>query len=127
MELLQAEIRSYGAVLWVDKNANDTLDAAPTDSGWVPLLLQRDSALVGAAKQFSNSDAVITPAEGGRFNVLLALTDGHADGSFGVHNPGYMRALMQKTIAAMRTAYPTLPAAPAAIRAAITRAEASRR
>jgi predicted CXXCH cytochrome family protein len=127
MRLLQDEIRRYGAVLWVDKNGNDTLNAAPTDSGWVPLLLQRDSALVGAAKQFSTSDAVITPAEGGRFNVQLALTAGHMDGSFGVHNPGYMRALMQRTIAAMRTAYPTLPAAPAAIRAAITRAEASRR
>jgi len=123
---LQAEIRGYGAVLWVDKNANSSLDAAPTDSGWVPLLLQRDSALVGAAKQFSTSDAVITPAEGGRFNVQLAIVPGHGDGSFGVHNPGYMRALMQKTIRDMRTAYPTLPAAPAAIRAAITRAEASR-
>ncbi len=81
---------------------------------------------MGSAKQFSTTDAVITPAEGARFNAQLALIPGHADGSFGVHNPGYMRALMQKTIAAVRTAYPTLPAAPAAIRAAITRAEASR-
>jgi hypothetical protein len=33
MGLLQDEIGRYGAVLWVDKNANGILDAAPTDSG----------------------------------------------------------------------------------------------
>jgi hypothetical protein len=77
---------------------------------------------VGAAKQFSTTDAVITPAEGARFNVQLAVTEGHMDGSLGVHNPGYMRALMQRTIAAMRTSYTNLPAAPAAVQAAMGRA-----
>ena len=47
-------------------------------------------------------------AKGARFNVLtFGSPNRHGDGSFGVHNPAYVRAILARTVALMRTTYAT--------------------
>ena len=127
MDLLQTEITNYINVLWVDTDNDGQLDAAPTDGGWLATILQHDAARAVGTKRFgtSGADAIETVAKGARFNAFLAYSfQGHADGSRGVHNPAYMRALMQKTIDIVRTTYATtdtLSGVPPVVAAAMAR------
>ena len=74
-------------------NANDVVDAAPTDGGYLS-----DVVAIPPATEFSATDSVISPAEGARFNVrMLRIVDG-ADGSSGVHNPFLAEALLRANI-----------------------------
>jgi len=125
MESLQGEIQGYISVLWKDKDGDATIDAFPTDSGWVPLLLAHDSRFAAGLKRLATSgaDTVFTVAKGARFNVLtFGNPSRHGDGSYGVHNPAYVRSMFRQTLAQVWAAYgttDTLPAAPAAVRALI--------
>ncbi len=132
MDKLQAEIQGYARVLWVDANGNSTIDPFPTDSGWLPKLLQHDAARPAGQKRLATSgaDTVYTVAKGARFNVLtFASPNRHGDGSFGVHNPAYVRAILQGTITLMRNAYATsdtLQGVPPALQALIARGASHR-
>ena len=123
MNALQTEIQGYANVLWKDKNGNATIDAFPTDSGWIPLLLAHESRFAAGSKRLATSgaDTVFTVAKAARFNVLtLANPTKHGDGSLGVHNPAYVRSMFRQTLAQVWAAYgatDTLPAAPASVRA----------
>ncbi len=127
MDKLQSEIEGYARVLWVDANGNSTIDAFPTDSGWLPKILQHDATRAAGTKRLATSgaDTLYTVAKGARFNVLtFASPNRHGDGSFGVHNPAYVRAILQGTITLMRNAYATsdtLQGVPPAIQALIAR------
>ena len=94
-------MKFYADQLWADSNANGTLNAAPADGG---LLAQ-----VRASKptEWSNTDLVITPAEGAEFNARLCGEFGqtNADNSKGVHNPFLCEALMIATINYIRSYY----------------------
>lgn len=101
----RAEIENLARTLWIDTDLDGTIDAAPVDQGYLPLLKQSTPSLFAV-------DATITAAEGAEFNVRLAAERraGNSDNSKGVHNPFLMRALLSASIADLRARYPSLPA-----------------
>jgi len=128
MDRTQAEIRALVALLWVDTDNDQTIDSLPIDQGWIPKLLQHDRTRVAGQKRLATSgaDTVETVAKGARFN---AMTFGHplahGDGSWGVHNPGYIRAVMANTVNLVRSTYATtdtLAGVPPAVEALLARA-----
>jgi predicted CXXCH cytochrome family protein len=94
--------------IWVDTDGNGILDAAPTDAGVLPLILQA----TGDDKQIDRSDTLFTSAEGILFNAQIAYTDerehfadgativggdtvsfsAHPTSGNGVHNPPFLEA-----------------------------------
>jgi hypothetical protein len=74
---------------------------------------------------------VFTVAKGARYNALtFGSPNRHGDGSFGVHNPAFVRAILQGSVAQMRSTYAasdTLLGVPPAMQAAIDRAAARQR
>jgi hypothetical protein len=102
--------------IWDDKNGNDTLEAAPTDGGYLS-----DFTNVPAT-EYVSGDNHITPAEGALFNVRMLRPGprelgGGVDGSSGVHNPFLARALLSADIDELRAAYPGLPQAAPGVQA----------
>jgi hypothetical protein len=94
--------------VWDDKNGNDTLEAAPTDGGYLS-----DFTNVPPT-EYATADNHITPAEGALFNVRMLRPGprelgGGVDGSSGVHNPFLARALLSANIDELRATYPGLP------------------
>jgi hypothetical protein len=132
MDKLQAEIKGYASVLWVDKNGNNSIDPFPTDSGWLPKLLQHDATRAAGTKRFgtTGADAGFTVAKGARYNVqTFASPNRHGDGSFGVHNPEFVRLILQGAVTSVRAAYAatdTLQGVPPAIEALLERAARTR-
>jgi hypothetical protein len=128
MNLLQSEIRAYADLLWVDTDGDGTIDSLPIDQGWLPTILQHDRTRVAGQKRLATTgpDTVETVAKGARFNVLTwASPNRHGDGSFGVHNPAYIRLGMARTVALMRSTYAvtdTLAGVPPAVEALLARA-----
>ena len=98
---VRARMKGYTDQLWTDLNRDGSLQAAPTDSG----LLAR--ARQARPSDWNTSDTQITPGEGGEFNARLCGEYGqsNADNSKGVHNPFLCEALLQSTIAYIRTYY----------------------
>lgn len=123
--VLDGEVSVLVDQLWADLNGNQILDAAPTDGGYLAAVRAaypgNDSAAfccTGAA-----SDNRLSVAEGALFNALMLgrdLYDGH-DGSRGVHNPAFYKALLAASIASVQATY-LLPAPGAQVRALIDRA-----
>jgi predicted CXXCH cytochrome family protein len=96
-------------VLWTDDNGDGKVDSG--DGGLLPQV---------PATEFTR-DSVITVAEGALFNVQLV----GVDGSHGVHNPPYLKALLTATISAVQQQY-GLALAPA-VQARVARLEERRR
>lgn len=97
----EADLQFLADLIWKDVNGDGKINAG--DAG---LLVS-----VPATEFKTRSSTTTTPytaAEGARFNVQMLGTDG----SKGVHNPPYMRALLIATINAVKTTY-ALPVAPA--------------
>ena len=106
------DIELLAAQIWTDLNANQTIDAAPTDGGYLAII-KRDMPL-----ELSNP-TVITPARGAEFNVkTFAERYSNGDRSKGVHNPFLARALLGANINELRARY-VLPAPPAAVSALV--------
>jgi cytochrome c554/c'-like protein/doubled CXXCH motif protein len=99
------EKEGYVRTLWIDVNGNKTLDAFPTDSGYLAKIkLNAPNDLNFTTPPYST---ILTPAKGALFNAQMtgeALT-GHPDGSHGVHNPFLYRALLQASIADLEATY----------------------
>jgi hypothetical protein len=109
--------------IWDDKNGNDSLEAAPTDGGYLS-----DFTNVPPT-EYVTGDNHITAAEGAQFNVRMLRPGprelgGGVDGSSGVHNPFLARALLSADIAELRAAYPGLPQASAAVQGIMRKVEA---
>lgn len=121
---IRNERDGYVNTLWIDANHNQTLDAFPTDSGYLPKIkVNAPQDLVFAATPTDSVNYLrLTAAKGALFNAQLtgeALT-GHPDGSHGVHNPFLYRALLQSSIADLLATYGGfLPAPPAPVLAKI--------
>ena len=108
----RALMKSFTDQLWADLNGSGSLQASPTDAGLLPTVrLTRPG-------EWSNTDNMITPAEGAEFNARLCGEYGQStsDNSKGVHNPFLCRALLIATINYIRTYY-ELPAASASMQA----------
>ena len=89
LEALDQELAFLTTTLWDDVNGDGKIDSGDTG-----LLTQVP------ATEFKR-DSVITVAEGALFNVQLI----GVDGSHGVHNPPYLKALLTATIEAVRQRY----------------------
>jgi hypothetical protein len=94
--------------IWDDKNADDVIDAAPVDGGYLS-----DFATIPST-EYSTTDGRTTPAEGARFNVRMLRpgpreAGGGVDGSSGVHNPFLAEALLRANIDELQATYPGLP------------------
>ena len=88
-EAIEQEMAYLAGTLWTDVNGDGKIDSGDTG------LLTRVPST-----EFKR-DAVITVAEGALFNVQLV----GVDGSHGVHNPPYLRALLTATIQAVEQRY----------------------
>lgn len=100
-ESTEADLQFLADVIWKDVNGNDKVDAGDTG-----LLMS-----VPSTEFKTRTSATTTPytvAEGAQFNKRMLATDG----SNGVHNPPYMRALLIASINAAKSTY-ALPVAPA--------------
>jgi len=117
---IRTEKEGYLHTLWVDVNHNQTLDAFPTDSGYLAKIkLNAPNDLNFTTAPYSTT---MTAAKGALFNAQLTgeSLSGHPDGSHGVHNPFLYRALLQSSIADLLANYGSfLPAPPPAIVAQI--------
>ena len=98
-ESLGSEMQYLAGILWTDVNGNGKIDAGDT------------GLLTKVPTTEFKRDPVITVGEGAQFNVQLISVDG----SHGVHNAPYLRALLIATINAVKTQYAlTVPPAQAA-------------
>jgi predicted CXXCH cytochrome family protein len=102
-------------ILWVDSNANDTMDVA--DVGLLPMVVA-----LGDTVELDPSDDLVTVAEGALFNGQVAYTDdrlwwggnsyvfgirfsSHKMSGNGVHNPDYLIELLLASIDAVNDWY----------------------
>jgi hypothetical protein len=113
---IQSEKDGYINTLWIDLDGDETLDAFPTDDGYLAKIkLNAPNDLDFTNPPYST---ILTPAKGALFNAQLLGEElaGHPDGSHGVHNPFLTRALLQSSIADLLATYPGfLPAPPAPV------------
>jgi predicted CXXCH cytochrome family protein len=109
---VRARMKFFADELWVDSNGNGSLQASPTDAGLLP------QVRASRPTEWSNTDLVITPAEGAEFNARLCGEFGqsNADNSKGVHNPFLCEALLIATINYIRSYY-GMPAASSGVQA----------
>ena len=117
---IKDEKQGYINTRWVDKNHNRTVDAFPTDEGYLAKVKANRPADLDFTTAPANS--TLTPAKGALFNAQLLGEDlaGHPDGSHGVHNPFLTRALLQSSIADLLANYGSfLPLPPTAVLARI--------
>jgi predicted CXXCH cytochrome family protein len=116
LSLARGEIETLAAQIWLDKNNNGTIDAAPTDGGYLAVV-RRD-----LPAELTNT-TVLTPARGAQFNVYTFGEGRYSNGdkSLGVHNPFLARALLAADIAELQQAY-GLAAPPPTIQALVTKA-----
>lgn len=98
---VRARMKFYTDQLWVDSNGNSSMQAAPTDAGLLPQVRASRPA------EWSNTDLVITPAEGAEFNARMCGEYGqsNADNSKGIHNPFLCEALLVATINYIKSYY----------------------
>jgi predicted CXXCH cytochrome family protein len=101
----RATLKSLSDVIWADVNGNESIDAYPTDTGY----LARIKATQPTA--FNYTDTKITPAEGTEFNARTVGEGLYSNGdkSIGVHNPFLARALLQANIQELKATYGFLP------------------
>ena len=113
---ISSELTLMSDVIWTDLDGDETVDAAPTDGGYLATIRQRSPGEFAV-------DATITAAEGAEFNVKLVGPGRYSNGdkSLGVHNPFLARALLSANILELEATYPPLPAPPAPVRALISR------
>jgi Cytochrome c554 and c-prime len=123
LTLIRNERDGYINTLWVDLNGNQSLDAYPTDDGYLAKIkLNMPADLVFDTLVDPVNARKLTAAKGAYFNakMLGESLDGHPDGSHGVHNPFLYRALLQSSIADLLATYGSfLPAPPAPVLAGI--------
>jgi predicted CXXCH cytochrome family protein len=95
------DIRLLARQIWIDVDGDQTLDAFPTDSGYLA------KVMANAPAEFT-VDATITAAEGALFNMRLVGENyyGNADNSKGVHNPFLARSLLTANINELLSVYP---------------------
>jgi predicted CXXCH cytochrome family protein len=98
---VRSRMKFYADQLWIDSNANGTLNPSPTDLGLLA------SLKLSRPAEWSTTDNIITPAEGAEFNARLCGEFGqsNADNSKGIHNPFLCESLMIATISYVRSYY----------------------
>ena len=97
---IRSDIATLADQIWVDKNKNGSIDAYPTDSGYLALVKRDHPGDL-------STTTTVTPALGAQFNVDLFGEGRYANGdkSFGVHNPFLARALLSANITELQQKY----------------------
>ena len=105
---VRSRMKFYTDQIWIDANANGSMQAAPADAGLLPTIR------VTKPGEWNSADNMISPAEGAEFNTRLCgeYNQSNSDNSKGVHNPFLCEALMIATINYLKSHY-ALPAASA--------------
>jgi predicted CXXCH cytochrome family protein len=130
-QTLKGELNNLLDQIWVDVNANGTVDSAGVDTGLMPQLVtraMRPGATAADSTPISFKNNITSTAKGTLWNAALAATEDrpyflngrmlgngfstHMASGNGVHNPFMLKALLTASIAAMHTDY-GLPAPPA--------------
>ena len=106
--VLDGEVTTLVNVIWQDLNGNKALDAAPTDGGMLATIRATypgDNTIAFCCS--TTSDNKLSAAEGAYFNALMLGKDlyDHNDGSHGVHNAAFYKALLAATIQSLQTTY----------------------
>ena len=98
---VRSRMKFYTDQLWLNLNADGSIQASPTDGGLLATLKGTRPA------EWSTSDFVITPAEGAEFNTRLCGEYGQStsDNSKGIHNPFLCEALLIATIEYVKIYY----------------------
>ena len=106
-------LESLAAVIWVDTDNDESVEA--TDQGYLAILKATRAAEWG-------TNLMVTPAEGGEFNVKLCGPERYenGDGSNGAHNIFLCQALLQASINQLKAVY-GLPAPPAEVQELLDR------
>jgi predicted CXXCH cytochrome family protein len=117
----KSEIQFLVDALWKDKDGDKSIDAYPTDDGYLPRIK------LNAPADLNPSDAIVTAADGCEFNSRttggLPLAD-HPDGSYGTHNAFLYRALLTSCTSYLKSIYAFLPAPPANVQSIMDRWDA---
>jgi hypothetical protein len=105
----RGRLQQLSAQLWADLNGNHTIDAYPTDTGYLPKIKANTTDLDPTA-------APVTAADGAEFNVRTFGEDAagvflydNGDKSRGAHNPFYEEALLRASINELAALYGTQP------------------
>ncbi len=106
--VLDGEVNTLVGVIWQDLNGNKALDAAPTDGGMLATIRATypgDNTIAFCCG--TTSDNKLSAAEGAYFNALMLGKDlyDHNDGSHGVHNAAFYKALLAATIQSLQSTY----------------------
>lgn len=115
----RGEIELLADFLWDDTDADQTIDAFPTDQGYLPRIK------ANAPGDLNPSDATVTAADGSEFNVRMCAEGRHShpDGSKGTHNKFLCVALLSQSATYLKSIYPFLPSPPAQVAELIARHE----
>jgi predicted CXXCH cytochrome family protein len=127
---LKGELNNFLDQIWVDVNANGTIDSTGIDQGLIPQLVRRalrPGATAADSAEINFRNNITTVAKGTLWNAALAATEDrpyflsgrllgngfstHMASGNGVHNPFLLKALLTSSIAALHTTY-SLPAPP---------------
>ncbi len=101
-------MQDLSRTMWRDVNGNRTIDAFPTDSGFLPRIRANTTDL-------NPSDAIITAADGAEFNLRLVGEDatgflyGNGDKSHAAHNPFIAEAILRASINELMDIYTGQP------------------
>jgi predicted CXXCH cytochrome family protein len=105
LSVTRGRLRSLADQIWADVDGDETVDAYPTDTGYLAKIKANTSDL-------SPTVAPITAADGAEFNVKLsgenaagAFLYSNGDKSHGVHNPFYTEALLRASLDELTTIY----------------------
>lgn len=113
---LSGEVDVLANTLWSDLNGNRVLDAAPTDGGLLATVRANypGDNTVAFCCSSGASDNFLSAAEGALFNAQMLGKDlyDHNDGSHGVHNSAFYKALLAATIASLQDRYGLAQVAP---------------
>jgi len=129
-QTLKGDLNNLLDQIWVDVNANGTVDSAGIDAGLMPQMVtraMRPGATAADSTPLSFKNNVTSVAKGTLWNAALAATEDrpyflsgrmlgngfttHMASGNGVHNPFMLKALLTSSIAQMHSAY-ALPAPP---------------
>ncbi len=105
LSVSRGRLQSLSATLWTDLDGDRTIDAYPTDAGYLAKIKANTTALNPTA-------APVTAADGAEFNVRLVGEDAsgaflyaNGDKSHGAHNPFYAEALLRASMNELTALY----------------------
>lgn len=108
LSVARGRMRQLSGVMWQDLDGDLTIDAFPTDGGYLAKIKANTTDL-------NPSDAIVSAADGAEFNLRLVGENAvgflyvNGDKSHSVHNPFVAEALLRASILELEFYYSTRP------------------